>query len=134
MNSKWMSLFGAAAVASMVGSTACIIVDKTGSTSGAGGSGSSTTSATSTTSANVATSTGSSMCVTCAEFYSNGGNGTLCPTSETLAQELTTCTCDACVTECGAKCDSNAQACDDCLKAAAGAGCKAQSDACSNDL
>lgn len=132
MNSKWMWLLGAVSASAMLGSTACIIVsdDDTGA-GGNGGAGGDTSSANVAT--NGTTSTGSGACVTCAEFYSNGGMGTLCAESEKIAVALDSCVCGACVAECGEMCDSQEPACDDCLKASAADQCKDETTACAND-
>jgi hypothetical protein len=134
MNIKWLGLLGVVSVGAMMGSTACIIVDGTSGSGGSGGSGGDASTSDTSTSANVATSsTGSGACVSCAEFYSNGGMGDLCPASLTLATALNDCACNACTTECGQACDSTDAACDTCLQNAALDQCKAESTACSND-
>jgi len=138
MNNKMIWLLGAVSASAMVASTACIIVDDTSGTGGAGGAGAggdiSVANVGSTaTDASTDASTGTGPCVSCSEFYSNGGMGELCPASQMLAESLDSCVCGACEADCGAMCDSTAMACDDCLKAAALDACKAQNTACSND-
>ena len=140
MNNKSIWLLGAVSASAMVASTACIIVDDTSGTGGAGGAGAGgdisvanvgSTATDASSGANVSSGTG--PCVSCSEYYSNGGMGELCPASQTLAESLDSCICGACEADCGAMCDSNAMACDDCFQAAAQDTCKAQTAACSND-
>ena len=135
MNNKSIWLLGAVSASAMVASTACIIVDDTSGTGGAGGAGGASSSANVSTDASSGAnvSTGTGTCVSCSEYYSNGGMGELCPASQTLAESLDSCVCGACEADCGAMCDSNETACDDCFQAAAQDTCKAQTAACSND-
>ncbi len=54
-------------------------------------------------------------------------------TSADLYSKLSTCACAACVSQCGANCDSTAKACDDCFADVvfnSGSTCKTQRDAC----
>jgi hypothetical protein len=79
---------------------------------------------------------GSGMCVTCAEYVTDGV-GTLCATSEELYNALVACTCEGnCMADCADNVCAGADITDVCQSCIAdtAAGCGNEFNECSNDF